>query len=111
MKQAVFVKLNQEKWVSYERALDAGTISADELSKMYVHLTEDLAFAKAKYPRTSLTAYLNKLSLKIHNLIYRNKPESKGRFMTFWRYEVPLEMALAAKPMSYSFASQRHSIV
>ncbi len=103
MKQAVFVKLNQEKWVSYERALDAGTISADELSKMYVHLTEDLAFAKAKYPRTSLTAYLNKLSLKIHNLIYRNKPESKGRFMTFWRYEVPLEMALAAKPMSYSF--------
>ena len=103
MKQAVFVKLNQEKWTGYEQVLDTGTASADELSKIYVHLTEDLAFAKAKYPKTSLTAYLNKLSLKIHNLIYRNKPESKGRFVTFWKYEVPHEMAMAARPMLYSF--------
>jgi len=103
VKQAVFVKLNQEKWTGYEKVLDQGGVSADELSKMYVHLTEDLAFAKAKYPKTSLTAYLNKLSLKIHNLIYRNKPESQGRFWTFWKHEIPLEMALAAKPMLYSF--------
>ena len=103
MKQAVFIKLNQDKWTSYEAQLDGGKTSADDLSKMYVHLTEDLAFAKAKYPRTSLTAYLNKLSLRVHNLIYRNKPESKGRFMRFWKTEVPHEMALAAKPMLYSF--------
>ncbi len=103
MKQAVFVKLNQDKWTSYEKQLNRGELSADELTKMYVHLTEDLAFAKAKYPKTSLTVYLNKLSLKIHNLIYRNRPESKGRFARFWKYEVPYEMALAAKPMLYSF--------
>ena len=103
MKQAVFVKLNQEKWTSYEKQLNNTTPSADELSKMYVHLTEDLAFAKAKYPKTSLTAYLNKLSLQIHNLIYRNKPESKGRFLHFWKFEVPYEMSMAAKPMLYSF--------
>ncbi|WP_420318597.1 stage II sporulation protein M [Ekhidna sp.] len=102
MKQAVFVKLNQEKWSGYEKTLDKGRTSADELAKMYVHLTEDLAFARAKYPGTTLTAYLNKLSLKIHNLIYKNKPESKGRFITFWKYEVPFEMSLAAKPMVYS---------
>lgn len=103
MKQAVFVKLNQEKWTSYEKQLKKTAPSADDLSKMYVHLTEDLAFAKAKYPKTSLTAYLNKLSLQVHNLIYRNRPESKGRFMHFWRFEVPYEMSMAAKPMLYSF--------
>jgi len=103
MKQAVFVKLNQEKWTGYEKQLDKGRPSADDLSKMYVHLTEDLAFAKAKYPRTSLTAYLNKLSLKVHNLIYKNKPESKGRFGRFWKFEVPYEVAKAGKPMLYSF--------
>lgn len=103
MKQAVFVKINQDKWTSYENQLDKGSISADDLAKMYVHLTEDLAFAKAKYPKTSLTAYLNKLSLKVHNLIYRNKPESKRRFLRFWKSEVPFEMAMAAKPMLYSF--------
>lgn len=103
MKQAVFVKLNQDKWTGYEKSLESGKLTADELSKMYVYLTEDLAFAKAKYPRTTLTAYLNKLSLKVHNLIYKNKPESKGRFVRFWKTEVPLEMAKAAKPMVYSF--------
>lgn len=103
MKQAVFVKLNQDKWTSYEQQLDGGKTSADDLSKMYVHLTEDLAFAKAKYPRSSLTAYLNKLSLKVHNLIYRNKPESKGRLIRFFKQEVPYEMAKASKPMLYSF--------
>ncbi|MEM6642932.1 MAG: stage II sporulation protein M [Bacteroidota bacterium] len=102
MKQAVFVKLNQEKWQGYESALQKSP-SADELAKMYVHLTEDLAFSKAKYPKTSLTAYLNKLSLSIHNLIYRNKPESKSRFLNFWKYEVPLEMARSGKAMIYSF--------
>ncbi len=70
---------------------------------MYVHLTEDLAFSKAKYPKTSLTIYLNKLSLKIHNLIYRNKPESKSRFIRFFKYEVPYEMASNSRPMLYSF--------
>lgn len=103
MKQAVFVKLNQEKWKDYESQLAHGKTSADDLSRMYVHLTEDLAFAKAKYPKTDLTVYLNKLSLKVHNLIYRNKPESKGRIARFFKQEVPMEMALAAKPMLYSF--------
>ena len=103
MKQAVFVKLNQDKWKEYEKMLDKGRTSADELAKIYVHLTEDLAFSKAKYPKTSLTQYLNKLSLRVHNLIYKNKPESKRRFLRFWIEEVPLEMVNAAKPMLYSF--------
>ncbi len=102
MKQSVFVKLNKEKWEAYEKAL-GDSPSADDLSKIYVHLTEDLAFSKAKYPKTSLTAYLNELSLKVHNLIYKNKPEGKGRFIKFWKYEVPLEMKKAKMPMLYSF--------
>ncbi|MEM9896446.1 MAG: stage II sporulation protein M [Bacteroidota bacterium] len=103
MKQAVFTKRNREKWSSYEKKLSDGDPSADELSIIYVHLTEDLAFAKAKYPNTQLTNYLNALALKIHNLIYKNKPENKGRFARFWKMEVPFEMASAAKPMFYSF--------
>jgi len=103
MKQSVFVKLNKEKWEKYEHSLDGKNPSADDLSKIYVHLTEDLAFSKAKYPRTSLTVYLNKLSLKVHNLIYRNKPEDKGRFINFWKLEVPSEMYKSRMPMLYSF--------
>lgn len=103
MKQAVFVKLNQEKWEGYDLLLDSRDIPADELSKMYVHLTEDLAFAKAKYPKTSLTQYLNKLSLKVHNQIYKNKPESKNRIAYFFKVEVPIEMFDSRMPMLYAF--------
>lgn len=103
MKQAVFVQINKAKWQDYETKLELDRTSADELSKMYVHLTEDLAFAKAKYPKSNLTAYLNKLSLKIHNLIYKNKPEKKNRLITFWKYEVPEMMRTSAKQMLYAF--------
>ncbi len=103
MKQSVFVKLNKEKWEDYEEILEKKNPSSDDLSKIYIHLTEDLAFSKAKYPKTSLTVYLNKLSLKVHNLIYRNKPERKGRFLKFWKTEVPDEMFKARMPMLYSF--------
>ena len=103
MKQSVFVQINKSKWQDYETKLTLDRTSAEELSKMYVHLTEDLAFAKAKYPRTKLTAYLNKLSLQIHNHIYKNKPESKSRLITFWKHEVPFIMRSSGKPMLYAF--------
>lgn len=102
MKQAVFVKLNQTKWKEYENALTSQKVSADVLSKIYVQITEDLAFANAQYPNTKLYTYLNRLSLDIHNRIYKNKPEEKGRFWRFWKEEVPFEVAKAAYPMLYS---------
>ncbi len=103
MKQSVFVEINKAKWKDYETKLNSERTSAEELSKMYVHLTEDLAFSKAKYPKSNLTSYLNKLSLQIHGLIYKNKPESRNRLLTFWKEEVPLTMSTSGKEMLYSF--------
>ena len=103
MKQSVFVKINKEKWEGYEEGLNSRKISAEELSKMYVHLTEDLAFARAKYPKADLTTFLNNLSLKAHNLIYKNKPEEKNRILKFYKEEVPLIMATSGKPVLYAF--------
>lgn len=93
MKQSIFVKNNQAKWNEFESKLaNHSRVSADELSLIYIHLTEDLAFAKANYPDTKLFFYLNSLALRIHTLIYRNKKEDKGRFIRFWTLEVPLEI-------------------
>ncbi len=103
MKQSVFVKLNQEKWKEYEQKLKQNVASADELSKMYVHLTEDLAYSKARYPKTELTRFLNNLSLTVHNKIYRNKPEEKNRIIRFYKEEVPMVMATSGKAMFHAF--------
>lgn len=104
MRQGVFVSLNEEKWRNFENKLKAAnSLPADELSYIYVHLTEDLAYAKGKYPDSQLALYLNELTIKVHNIIYRNKPEKASRFITFWKTEVPRELNHAYPYLGYSF--------
>jgi len=105
MKQSIFVKNNQGKWSEFEAKLaNSARLTSDELSLIYIHLTEDLAFAKANYPQTKLYSYLNSLALKIHTVIYKNKKEDKRRFYTFWMAEVPAEMRRSFKYVFISFA-------
>lgn len=104
MRQGIFVSLNEKKWKNFEDKLKAiQLLPADELSYIYVHLTEDLAYAQAKYPDSSLAQYLNELTVKVHNIIYRNKPEKANRFLTFWKTEVPRELNHAYPYIGYSF--------
>lgn len=104
MRQGLFVKVNEEKWLGFEKKLaNIGALSADQLSEIYVHLTEDLAYARAKYPESELTTYLNGLTLKVHNVIYKNKPEKANRFVNYWRYEVPEVLGSSYKYLWYAF--------
>lgn len=103
MRQGLFVKVNEDKWLGFEKKLtNIERLSADELSEIYVHLTEDLAFARAKYPDTDLVVYLNGLTLKVHTLIYRNKPEKTNRFVRYWKYELPEVLHSSYKYLLYS---------
>src|SRR5690606_19395345 len=42
-------------------------------------------------------------TLKVHNSIYRNKPEKASRFITFWKTEVPRELNHSYPYLGYSF--------
>jgi len=104
MRQGLFVKINEDKWSGFLSQLEnINNISADELSKIYVHLTEDLAYARANYPGSELVQYLNGLTLKVHNRIYSNKREQKGRFAHYWKYEVPQVLGSSYKYLFYAF--------
>ncbi|HCX20868.1 MAG: hypothetical protein CMB80_27760 [Flammeovirgaceae bacterium] len=104
MRQGLFVKINENKWLDFEKKLaNIQTLTADELSGIYVHLTEDLAYAQAKYPESDLMIYLNGLTLKVHNVIYRNKPEKSNRFVHYWKYELPEVLRSSKKYLWYSF--------
>ena len=83
MRQALFVKQNETKWKGYEDKLKKlSSLDMDELKLIYVDLTEDYAFSRAKYPEAGLTQYLNELTLKTHQFIYRNKPERAKRLIS-----------------------------
>jgi uncharacterized membrane protein SpoIIM required for sporulation len=91
MKEALFLKRNKERWLSYEKALySIEQVPADTLSQMYIALTDDLAYAQTYYPKSKSTRYLNHLAAQIHQYIYRNKKEKNNRFATFWLQELPL---------------------
>lgn len=104
MKQALFVQKNQKKWEEFEKQLKhRKSLAADDLSYIYVHLTEDLAFAKARYQNSQVYQYLNQLTLKAHNLLYRNKPQERSKFLRFWTNDVPKELNRAYPYIGYAF--------
>lgn len=104
MKEAAFVKQNKARWEEFERVIkDQRHAEPDKLAELFIQVTDDLSFARTRYPDTRTTQYLNALASKVHLQIYKNKREDTNRFVHFWRYEVPQAMFEARKPLLYAF--------
>ncbi len=103
MREAAFVKQNVEKWQHFEMCLQKNHIDADELAALFIQLTDDLSFSRTQYPDSKTTTYLNNLTSDVHLQIYKNKKEDQHRFITFWKYELPMLMQSVHKPLLYSF--------
>ncbi len=107
MREALFVKQNSEKWKSYEtsaKGIPPGqTNNSDELAHRFIDITNDLAYAKTFYPKSQTTAYLNGIASLLHQAIYKNKKEEKGRFFRYWKYELPWLFFKYRKQLLYSF--------
>ncbi|MEL7147601.1 MAG: stage II sporulation protein M [Bacteroidota bacterium] len=90
MREAVFVKLNGDKWKKIESYINSPIQkNPDTLAGYYIQLTDDLSFARTQYPTSQVTEYLNAISSRAHHLIYINKKERSSRIITFWTREVP----------------------
>ncbi|RSK45655.1 stage II sporulation protein M [Hymenobacter perfusus] len=89
MREAVFLRQNQARWKQYEQR----AANPEDLAVRFVALTDDLAYAQTFYPGSPTTRYLNDLTARQHQTLYKNKTESTGRFVDFWRQELPLLVA------------------
>jgi len=91
MREVAFIKQNKEKWLSFETAISNNNYkSPDELASQYIHLINDLAYAQTYYPKSKVIVYLNQLSAKAYQKIYKTKRENSNRILSFWKTEVPL---------------------
>lgn len=103
MREAVFIKLNYQRWQTFEDMVGTGkAANPDQLADLFVQVTDDLAFAQTQYPQSQTTQYLNSLASKIHQAIYINKKEQSSRFITFWKIELPREIRSAQKELLYA---------
>ncbi|WP_192822139.1 stage II sporulation protein M [Rufibacter sp. LB8] len=100
MREAAFIKQNSAKWKQYATQ---ATRNPDQLADQFIELTDDLAYARTFYPDSDNTAYLNNLTGKIHQTIYKNKKEKKNRFVLFWKQELPLLFYQHHRQLFYAF--------
>ncbi len=90
MKEITFLKQNSTKWESFEESLaKKENEHPAKVANMFVELTDDLAYSKSNYKGSKTTTYLNSLTARIHQLIYKNKKESSKRVFQFWKTELP----------------------
>ena len=87
MRESVFVKRNTDKWQAIEQN---PTRDPDELTARFVKLTDDLSYARTFYPDSNVTRYLNGLAAQMHRGLMQNRRDDRSRFVTFWKYELPL---------------------
>jgi uncharacterized membrane protein SpoIIM required for sporulation len=104
MREVVFLKNNAEKWKKFESLVDEKeNKDPDLLAGLFIQLTDDLSYAKTFYPNSKTYKYLNSLTAKVHQSIYKNKKEEKGRFVRFWRDNLPLLFYTHRKLLLISF--------
>ncbi|NBA87594.1 stage II sporulation protein M [Emticicia sp. CRIBPO] len=100
MKESAFIKQNSEKWRNFE-SIDSQ--NPENLIDSFIQLTDDLAYAKTFFPKSQTYAYLNSLISEYYRKIYATKKEKKGRFVTFWSYELPFLFFQYQRQLLYSF--------
>ena len=105
MREAAFVRQNKDKWLRFENVLLGNTneLTPDELSALYLEVTDHLSYARTFYPESKTTQYLNYLASRSHQKIYKTKRESSRRFITFFTKEFPLLMFNYQRELLLSF--------
>jgi uncharacterized membrane protein SpoIIM required for sporulation len=91
LREVTFLKKNADKWKEVEAFLASKeNVNPDKLADLFIQLTDDLSYSRTFYPGSKTTQYLNSLTAKVHQSIYKSKKERKERFIRFWKYEAPL---------------------
>jgi uncharacterized membrane protein SpoIIM required for sporulation len=106
LREVQFIKNNSERWKEVESFLSKKTSfqDPDKLAELFIQLTDDLSYSKTFYPNSKTTEYLNSITAKLHQSVYKNKKEKKSRLITFWKYELPLLFLKRRKELLISFS-------
>ena len=88
MRETKFIEQNKEKWSKFEKILDDNKKDPEELSEVFIDITDDLSYARTHYPNRSVTVYLNSLAQKIFQKLNSVKYSKRNPFVYFWKEEI-----------------------
>jgi uncharacterized membrane protein SpoIIM required for sporulation len=95
MREREFIRQNQAKWTEFEALFNSAKPEPRRLTDLYVQITEDLAYAQTFYPNRSVRAYLNDLSQRIVQRVYRSRKQTWADVRQFWMLQLPRELYAA----------------
>lgn len=106
MREAAFAKQNKDKWLKFESVLkNKMQLSPDEISNLYIEVTDHLSYAQTFYPNSNTLKYLNGLAVLAHQNIYKTKKESKNKIVDFYLYQFPLLFSKYHKQLAVAFVT------
>ncbi len=104
MRETRFIEQNRKKWLEYEQMLKSENMDPDRLNELFVHITDDLSYARTYYPNRSVRAYLNNLASRVFRHISSREPFPMNRLKRFWTTELPQIVWESRKALLLSFA-------
>ncbi|WP_448530233.1 stage II sporulation protein M [Raineya sp.] len=104
MKEGVFLRKNKRKWEEIEQETrDVSSVHPDRLGEIFVELCDDLSYARTHHSNSPIAKYLNSLTARIHQTIYKQQSIRFSQIAQFWTKDVPLVMASVRKQMLVAF--------
>lgn len=102
MKETSFIEQNKEKWHRFEKLYADKSNDPEELSDLYMDITDDLSYAQTFYKRRTVRVYLNQLAQKVFTGVHKQKGDSFRRFLTVWTTSLPLEIYRSRKNLLFA---------
>lgn len=104
MNEIRFIKLNGSRWQDFDNFLNENKKSnPDHLAKTYVELTDDLAYAKTFFPESKTTKYLNQITFKAHQQIFKRRKVARNKLIEFFIRDYPLTIYTNRKTILIAF--------
>lgn len=91
MKETEFIAKNKDKWEKFEDLYSKKDKDPEQLTELFIEITNDLSYAKTNYEKRTVRVYLNQLAQKVFSSFYLKK-KTKPQFWKFWKTTLPLEL-------------------
>ena len=105
MKETSFIQQNKEKWSRFEKLYADRSKEPEELSDLYMDITDDLSYAQTFYKRRTVRVYLNQLTQKVFLGVNKQKGLSLRKFITVWKTSLPIEIYKARKSLLFALVT------
>jgi uncharacterized membrane protein SpoIIM required for sporulation len=103
MKETSFIKQNIKKWNSYEEELRKQKKDPKTVSKLFVQITDDLAYAQTFYKNRSVRVYLNGIAQLLFNDINKRNRFKFKSIIDFWAKDLPVILFKTRFELLFSF--------